>query len=62
MCKWFSSHWYRYLFSGFEDCYDFREVILRIICRIKGHPRGMIYFNPSGFEPDYRCKDCFEEL
>ena len=30
----------------------------RIICRIKHHPCGMIYYNPGGDEPDYRCKNC----
>ena len=28
------------------------------LCRWKGHPNGIIYYNPYGWEPDDRCKDC----
>lgn len=34
----------------------------RLICRIKGHPKGEIYYNPGGFEPDHRCQTCGEEI
>lgn len=33
-----------------------------IVCRLKGHPNGPIYYTTSGFEPDMRCKDCYDEL
>lgn len=31
-------------------------------CRLKTHPCGVIYYNPSGFEPDMHCQDCGDEL
>lgn len=31
---------------------------IRLKCRIKHHPCGSIYYNPGGYEPDGRCKDC----
>lgn len=34
----------------------------RLICRLRGHPNGEIYYNPGGDEPDHRCKDCGEEI
>lgn len=34
----------------------------RLLCRMRGHPNGEIYYNPGGFEPDHRCKDCGEEI
>lgn len=34
----------------------------RLICRLRGHPEGEIYYNPGGDEPDHRCKNCGEEI
>jgi len=34
----------------------------RILCRLRGHPKGMIYYNPGGFEPDGRCQTCGENI
>jgi hypothetical protein len=34
----------------------------RILCRLRGHPEGEIYYNPGGFEPDHHCKTCGEEI
>lgn len=31
-------------------------------CRMRGHPNGMIYYNPGGTAPDGRCKDCGEDI
>lgn len=53
--KWLSWEWYRYLFknnSGWKN----------ILCRAKGHPCGVWYYNPIGFEPDMRCINCDEDL
>lgn len=55
MYKWFTYHWYKYLFEKPIN-------VITFICRLKGHPNGIIYFNPSGFEPNYQCKDCGDEL
>lgn len=34
----------------------------RLLCRLRGHPNGEIFWNPGGLEPDHRCQDCGEEL
>jgi hypothetical protein len=34
-----------------------------VICRLKGHPRGPIYYTgPTAREPDMRCRNCGDEL
>ena len=33
-----------------------------IKCRYQGHPRGIVYYNPGGFEPDDHCKTCDERI
>jgi len=52
---WFNKDWWGYLLQ--KPC-DIRKVI----CRIKGHPAGVIWFNVGGTEPDMRCKNCKDEL
>lgn len=34
----------------------------RIVCRVKGHPKGEVFYNPGGDEPDHRCQTCGENL
>lgn len=36
--------------------------IQRILCRLRGHPNGQVFYNPNGYEPDTSCKDCGEEI
>ena len=58
--KWLTIWWYKYLLEPKSYLSDsWRETIL---CRIKGHPCGSIYYNPGGLEPDERCKNCGDEL
>jgi hypothetical protein len=47
--------WIKYIFS--------RPFTLRAaICRWRGHPCGVIWFNPGRLEPDMRCKNCEDDL
>lgn len=59
IARWFEFAWWQYLFSK-----PWRQKLTWEIfwCRVKGHPNGTVYYNPGGFEPDYRCKDCGEDL
>ena len=34
----------------------------RLICRLRGHPKGEVYYNPGGFEPDHHCQTCGEGI
>ena len=54
--KYFSWWWYKYLWES--------EDLVNMWCRIKGHPRGVWFYNtdPTATEPDMTCKDCGEEI
>lgn len=56
--KWFYPSYYKYLFSKPLGDNTFQ----RIVCRIKGHPNGVKWYNMNGYEPDYHCIDCDEDL
>ena len=36
--------------------------IRKIICRYKGHPDGVWWYNLNGSEPDMHCKNCGDDL
>ena len=55
MYKWFTKEWYIYLFKD-------NTGIKNILCRAKGHPNGVVWYNPGGLEPDMHCKECGEDL
>ena len=64
LLKWFSISWWKYLFeekNSRQKNYGISRLKM-IICKIKNHPNGCIYFNPNGLEPDDHCQDCYEEL
>lgn len=52
--KWLQVWWYIYLFT---DCTGWTN----FWCRARGHD-DIVFYNPSGFEPDYHCKRCGEDL
>lgn len=59
--KWFYIGWWKYLLRK-GDNPNFTNRINRFFCRVKNHPCGIIFYNVSGSEPDYRCKNCGDEL
>ena len=47
--------WIKYLFQ--------KPISLRaIVCRAKGHPCGVWWYNVNGLEPDMHCKNCGDDL
>lgn len=61
IAKWFIKGYYKnYLFAELRG-HDLRTKLTKIICRIKGHPYGPIWYS-HGMEPDYRCKNCLDEI
>ncbi len=36
--------------------------IRTVLCRWRGHPCGVWWYNVGGFEPDMRCKNCGDDL
>ena len=33
-----------------------------MLCRLRGHPAGVWWFNPGGLEPDMHCRNCGDDL
>jgi len=58
LLRWFSICWWLYLFEPASSYYNDTSLWRAVHCRLRGHPRGQVYFNPGGFEPDEHCKDC----
>jgi hypothetical protein len=52
---WTSYSWWLYLLERPRNWQ-------RFICRIKGHPEGVRWYNVGGTEPDMRCKNCGDNL
>jgi hypothetical protein len=66
--KWLSSEWYRYLFDfgavagAWPMALSLNDKFRIILCRIKGHPNGPVFYNLYTLEPDMSCKDCGDEI
>ena len=58
--KWLDIWWYRYLFSK-RSCKDVSWFTV-ILCRIRNHPCGVVWYNINGLEPDMCCKICGDNL
>ena len=50
---------FKYLFSPKDPDVSWCCVIL---CRWRGHPCGVIWYDVSGTEPDMHCKNCGDDL
>jgi hypothetical protein len=48
----------KYLFSKKSNDVSWITVIM---CRLKGHPYGVVWYN-YGLEPDMHCKICGDDL
>lgn len=63
---WFSKDWWKYLLEPINDSWmDNNNIISKTKvawCRANGHPCGVIYWNPGGYEPDMRCRNCGDDL
>lgn len=53
----------RYLFAK-PNNNNFCNWLTRIICRIKGHPAGVVWYtsDPNSIEPNMKCKTCNDDL
>ena len=61
MKKWFSKEWWNYLLekpNNSSDC----NWLVRFWCRMNIHPKGVIWYNINGTEPDMHCKICNDNL
>jgi len=58
--SYFDVWFYNYLF-GYELCRD-QYWLSRLICRFRNHPKGPIFYNSCGLEPNNHCIDCGDEI
>lgn len=57
--KWITKEWWSYLFQPkAEDISWFAT----LKCRLENHSCGVVWYNPSGWEPDMTCKNCGDDL
>ena len=61
---WFSIGWWKFLLSGVKVYNSDTGLwfFQHIWCRANGHPSGVVWYNPSGLEPDMRCRNCYDDL
>ena len=45
-----------------ESRWPFVDLARSAWCRLRGHPKGIVYYNPNGLEPDYTCRNCGDGL
>lgn len=50
-----------YVLSPCEES-GWREWTRAVWCRLRGHPYGVFWYNPSGLEPDMHCRNCGDDL
>lgn len=55
LTRWFTREWWAYLLDGCRGWKHF-------LCRARGHPCGVWWYNVGGLEPDMHCKDCGDHL
>lgn len=60
--RWFTLSWWKYLFKKRNFTYGYIGMIRTIICRIKNHPCGVVWYNSLGIEPDMHCKNCGDDI
>ncbi len=52
---WLTRIWWDFLLEG---GFQWR----RFYCRLRGHPYPVVWFNPTGMEPDMTCSNCGDYL
>jgi hypothetical protein len=57
--KWLTIWWYKYLLEPKQHDTSWFTAIR---CRMNGHKCGVVYYNPTGVEPDMHCKVCGDDL
>ena len=59
--------WYAYMFRRADEPYYASnwwivDWAIRLWCRLRGHPAGIVFYNVGGLEPDYTCKGCGDQI
>lgn len=56
--KWLTIKWWKYLF----ETPRYAGILKTAICRAKGHPAGVWWYDLNDIEPDMHCKNCGDDL
>lgn len=56
---WFNVDWWKFLLMKPAEG---TNRVRAFLCRKNGHPAGVYFYNPNGFEPDMHCKGCEDDL
>ncbi len=66
---WFTLGWWQYLLASPSNAmtsdswyWQVRVWLQAVGCRARGHPYGVVYYNPNGSEPDMTCTNCGDDL
>jgi hypothetical protein len=60
---WLDIEWWRYVLQPVDTGGEGLKFMLKAyVCRWKGHPHGVVFYNPEGLEPDMTCKNCGDDL
>lgn len=57
----FNIRFWKYLLRKADDP-TYTSKWRRFWCRWNFHPNGTWYYNPCGYEPNYTCKDCGDQI
>lgn len=60
--KLFTLSFWKYIFAKRSNYYGDVSIIKTIICRIKNHSCGVVWYNLNGMEPDMHCRNCGDDL
>lgn len=55
----------KYSLEGFAESWNRYWFWRRMLCRLRGHPYGVVFYNTHDIEPnepDYTCKNCGDYL
>ena len=61
---WWRPDYLRYVLGPCREYYSTSLIVswfMAVLCRATGHG-PVVWFNPSGMEPDYTCQRCGDDL
>ena len=58
--RWLHKDWWAYLLAPRK--WPHENWLTVILCRARGHPEGMWWYNVGGTEPDMHCKCCGDDI
>jgi len=54
--------WWKFIFAPKSNYYDEVKWRTVVLCRMKNHPEGVVWYNVCGLEPNMHCKNCGDDL